>query len=82
MPVDPTALAGVRGPLPASSNAVIVADPALRPLTDVFALPAWLPFTNVFSVGDVLIAIGIAATVALAMRARPAVPAAATAPSE
>ena len=25
------------------------------PLTDIFALPAWLPFANVFSIGDVLI---------------------------
>ena len=34
----------------------------------MFALPAWLPFANVFSVGDVLIGIGVAATIALAMR--------------
>jgi hypothetical protein len=50
------------------SNSVVVADPALAPLTDVFALPAWLPFANVFSVGDVLIAAGVAVTIALAMR--------------
>ena len=49
-------------------------DPALRPLTDIFALPAWLPFANVFSIGDVLIGIGIAATIALAMRDRAAEP--------
>ena len=35
-------------------------DPALWPLTDIFALPAWLPAANVFSVGDVLIGVGIA----------------------
>ena len=44
--------------------------PALLPLTDLFALPAWLPFANVFSVGDVLIGVGVAATIALAMRVR------------
>ena len=38
------------------------------PLTDIFAMPAWLPFANVFSIGDVLIGVGVAATIALAMR--------------
>ena len=56
-------------------NSVVLAEPALRPLTDIFALPAWLPMANVFSVGDVLIAVGIAWTIAAAMR-RPAVGAA------
>lgn len=54
------------------SNSTTVADPALGPLTDVFAMPAWLPFANVFSVGDVLIGVGVVATIILAMRsARP-----------
>ena len=58
------------------SNSVVIADPALRPLTDIFALPPWLPFANVFSIGDVLIGVGIAVVIALAMRrdARPAEP--------
>ena len=34
--------------------------PALQPLTDIFAVPAWVPLANVFSVGDVLIAVGVA----------------------
>jgi hypothetical protein len=57
------------------SNSAIVADPALGPLTDIFALPTWLPFTNVFSIGDLLIGVGVAVTVVVAMRAagRPAV---------
>jgi hypothetical protein len=38
-------------------------------LTDLVALPAWLPLANVFSVGDVLIGIGIALTLAFGMRA-------------
>jgi hypothetical protein len=50
------------------SNSVVLAKPALEPLTDVFALPSWLPFANVFSVGDVLIAIGVAWVVIGAMR--------------
>ncbi|MFL5716258.1 MAG: DUF5317 family protein [Chloroflexota bacterium] len=68
MPADPAALASIGGLDDGYTNSIVVADPALRPLTDVFALPAWLPLSNVFSVGDVLIGIGIAATIAIAMR--------------
>ena len=50
------------------SNSAVVDRPMLEPLTDVFALPRWLPFYNVFSVGDVFIAIGIAVVIARAMR--------------
>src|SRR5262245_11603001 len=67
MPADPTALASVGG-LPAGpSNSIVTPDPVLKPLTDLFALPGWLPFANVFSIGDVLIGAGIAATIALGM---------------
>ena len=72
MPADANALASVGGLPSGASNSIVVADPALRPLTDLFALPAALPLANVFSVGDALIGLGIAATIALAMRARPA----------
>jgi hypothetical protein len=48
-----------------------VADPALEPLTDIFALPAWLPFSNIFSIGDVLITAGVAWVIVAAMRNRP-----------
>jgi hypothetical protein len=54
------------------SNSAVVADPSLPWLTDIFALPAWIPFANVFSVGDVLIGVGVAAAIALGMRGRPA----------
>ena len=53
------------------SNSAVVAHPALEPLTDIFALPAWLPFSNIFSVGDVLIALGVAVVIVRAMRAGP-----------
>ena len=73
MPVSPAALAALGWEeAPGYSNSTAVADPALAPLTDVLAMPSWLPFANVFSVGDVLIAVGLAATIALAMRRRPA----------
>jgi hypothetical protein len=50
------------------SNSAVVADPALRPLTDIFAIPAGFPLANVFSIGDVLIAIGIVIAIAVGMR--------------
>jgi len=50
------------------TNSTIVADPALEPLTDVYSLPMWLPFANVFSIGDVFIAIGVVIVIVSAMR--------------
>ena len=38
----------------------LVADANLAFLGDVFALPAWMPAANVFSVGDLLLALGAA----------------------
>ncbi len=43
-------------------------------LGDVFALPAALPFANVFSVGDVLLALGVVVLVPSLMGARPLAP--------
>jgi hypothetical protein len=42
----------------------------LWPLTDLFAMPAWLPAANIFSVGDLLIGIGAAVAVGAAMHGR------------
>jgi lipoprotein signal peptidase len=50
------------------SNSTVVARPALELLTDIFALPAWVPFTNVFSIGDVLIGVGVCVVIVAAMR--------------
>ncbi|HEU0237319.1 MAG TPA: DUF5317 family protein [Candidatus Limnocylindrales bacterium] len=50
------------------SNSVVTTTPALEPLTDVFAIPAGVPLANVFSIGDALIAVGIAVAIAVAMR--------------
>jgi hypothetical protein len=68
MPADPAALATAGIALDGPSNSVVVADPALRPLTDIYALPGWLPLANVFSVGDVLIGLGVVVVIAAAMR--------------
>jgi hypothetical protein len=71
MPADPgaLALAGFTGP-GEHTNSVVLAEPTFRPLTDIYALPAWLPLANVFSVGDVLIGLGVGVTIVAAMRRR------------
>ena len=69
MPADPATMAALgKGDPTTYSNSAILADPALRPLTDIFVLPAWLPFANVFSVGDILIGLGVAVVIVVAMR--------------
>jgi uncharacterized protein DUF5317 len=69
MPASPGALIAVGFGVGGNTNSVVLPDPVLAPLTDVFALPGWLPLANVFSVGDVLIGCGLAVAVAGAMRA-------------
>ncbi|MDQ3879889.1 MAG: DUF5317 domain-containing protein [Chloroflexota bacterium] len=72
MPADPAALAiAEKAASVGYSNSRVLADPALAPLTDVFGMPAWVPFANVFSVGDVLIGVGVAVTVLWAVLRRP-----------
>ena len=69
MPADPgaLALAGFSGPGD-HTNSVVLDAPAFEPLTDIFALPAWLPMANVFSIGDVLIGLGVVVAIVAAMR--------------
>jgi hypothetical protein len=73
MPASPEALAAAgAGGTEGYSNSRTMSEPALEPLTDVFALPPAVPFANVFSIGDVLIGVGIAVAIVAAMRqARP-----------
>jgi hypothetical protein len=79
MPAGRKALEALGETVPAVySNSSAVQDPALWPLTDIFALPRWLPWTNIFSIGDVLIGVGIALVIVRAMR-RPVAPAGVTA---
>lgn len=70
--VMPTTLAALEtAGLDATSgptNSAVLENPALQPLTDIFAIPAAVPLANVFSAGDVLIGIGIAIAIAAAMR--------------
>lgn len=70
MPASAQAAAALGKAHPTSySNSAIIPDPILAPLTDIFALPAWVPFANVFSIGDVLIGVGIGFVIVKAMRA-------------
>lgn len=52
------------------SNSALLEHVQLAPLTDIFAMPAWLPAANVFSVGDVLIFVGVALAIAAGMHGR------------
>jgi uncharacterized protein DUF5317 len=73
MPADPAALAAAGfGPTTGYSNSIVTNRPALAPLTDIFALPAWMPLANVFSIGDVLIGLGIVVAIAAGMARRTA----------
>jgi Family of unknown function (DUF5317) len=69
MPATPSALAALGKSAPTIySNSAVLPDPALAPLIDRFALPTWLPFANIFSVGDVLLGVGIAVLIVTVMR--------------
>jgi hypothetical protein len=69
MPASAEAMAALGRSAPTVySNSSLVATPALAPLTDIFALPVWLPWANVFSIGDVLIAIGVIVIMVATMR--------------
>jgi len=72
MPADPGALAALgRSPETVYSNSAVISHPALQPLTDIFALPHPIPFANVFSVGDILIGVGVVIVIVVAMRRGP-----------
>lgn len=75
MPADPAALA-TAGFIDAGShtNSVVLENPALQILTDIFAVPAGIPLANVYSIGDVLIGIGIVVLIATLMRRPAAIP--------
>jgi hypothetical protein len=75
LPASPAALAAAgRAPTVAGSftNSGELEHARLAVLGDVFAVPAGWPLANVYSVGDVVIAVGILVTVHLACRRRDA----------
>jgi hypothetical protein len=69
MPASPEALAAIgKAPSTDYTNSAVAVEPALRWLTDIFATPAWVPFSNVFSLGDLLMGIGVAWTIVAVSR--------------
>ena len=50
------------------NSARMTADTLLPWLGDIFYLPSWVPLSNVFSIGDILIAIGICIYIILNMQ--------------
>jgi hypothetical protein len=70
MPVTRSALEGGGLSYHLHNNSVSLGHPHLTWLIDRWAVPGWLPFGNVYSAGDVLIAAGVVATLVLAMQPR------------
>jgi hypothetical protein len=70
MPASPHALRAEGVTYRLHNNSISTGHPHLAWLTDRWAVPDWIPWGNVFSVGDVLIAAGIVVTIVLAMHGR------------
>ena len=70
MPATPGAMEAAGLDFAVKHNSVAAAEPDLPWLVDRFAAPEWVPLTNVFSVGDVVIALGALALVFAATGAR------------
>ena len=58
MPALPSALRAAGHYFVQNRNSAMLSNPNLGWLVDRWAAPAWVPYANVFSVGDVLIATG------------------------
>jgi len=78
MPALPSALAAAGTPIEHMRNNSVVANhPHLSWLIDRWGAPDWVPLANVYSVGDVLLAVGTIVIVSAAMGAglrRPLLP--------
>jgi hypothetical protein len=76
MPVTPGAMHDAGRTALTQANSTASTSPRLPWLIDRWAAPDWIPFANVFSVGDVVIAVGAVVIVLAAMDCRFRVPAA------
>ena len=76
MPATADALAAIGKTESAGyTNSALIAHPALPWLIDRFVLPSWLPLTNVFSLGDAILGVGVAWLIIVTMvRSRKAQP--------
>ena len=70
MPATPGAMEAAGLDFAVKHNSVAAAEPNLSWLVDRFAAPDWVPLTNVYSVGDVIIALGAVVLVFSATGAR------------
>jgi Family of unknown function (DUF5317) len=70
MPATPEAMEAAGLSFAVKHNSVAAAQPNVPWVVDRFAAPDWVPLTNVFSVGDVVIAIGAFVLVFAATGAR------------
>jgi hypothetical protein len=70
MPVTYEAMRAAGRSEAVQANSTATSDPSLPWLVDRWAAPDWIPFANVFSVGDVVIAVGAFVLVLAAMGVR------------
>jgi Family of unknown function (DUF5317) len=69
MPVRASALAAAHRSYSEHNNSIELVRPHLAALVDRWAVPGWIPLGNVYSVGDVLIGVGVFLAIVAAMRA-------------
>jgi hypothetical protein len=70
MPAKPSALRAAGVSFQLRNNSVKIAHAHVGWLIDRFAWPTWLPLANVFSAGDILIGLGLLATIVAGMQPR------------
>jgi hypothetical protein len=70
MPVSHSAMHEAGRTALTHANSTAMADPRLGWLVDRWAAPEWVPLANVFSIGDVVIAVGAVVVVLSAMGVR------------
>lgn len=68
MPVRGAALLAAGTDYEVHNNSIQLGQPHFGLLVDRWAAPHWVPLANVYSVGDVLIALGLIVAVVVAMR--------------
>ena len=70
MPVRPEAVLAAGDDYGTEANSTVMADAHLSWLVDRWAAPDWIPLANVFSIGDMVIAVGAVVIVLSAMGIR------------
>jgi hypothetical protein len=68
MPVRGAAMRAAGTDYDVHNNSIQLTEPHVGALVDRWAAPHWVPLANVYSVGDVLIALGLTVAIVAAMR--------------